>query len=234
MIPGDDPIPILLNVIARWVPDLAERHRVDSKEIPAFLPPPLHQIYSLAGNYPVPFTEQWRRPSWIHGLFGPQDRLLPLDQLDLRGDRFTFIHENQGVWSCETLANEDDPPVYSDATAYEHDEPEGTMREVCPSLSHFLTTYCLHEIVLGSNHLLAVDSPVSDPASLLTAKCDPIWVNGWFVYGAPTHSFYLCDNSLFVMDKGGDYWLAYNDERGRDLIAECAETRIPHSRTARL
>ncbi|HEX7379019.1 MAG TPA: hypothetical protein VF278_17995 [Pirellulales bacterium] len=151
--------------------------------------------------------------------------------MESQGDRFTFIHENQGVWSCETLADVIDPPVYSDAIAYEPGEREGTMREVCPRLSHFLVTYCLHEIVLGSRNLLCVESTVAEPASLATAKCDPIWLNGWFVFGRPTHSFYLCGDSLLIMDTGGDYWLAYNEPHGGELIAADADVRVLHSRS---
>lgn len=228
MIPTHDPIPALLDIVARWVPDLTEEHRVDSSQISEFIPSPLHEVYRLTGNYPVPFTEQWRHPKWIHGLFGPQDQLLPIDQLELNGDRFRFIHENQGVWSCETLANESDPPVYSDATAYDHRYPEGTMRIVCSSLSHFLTTFCLQEIVFGSKHLLCVDSTVDTPSQLVTGQLVNVWVNGWYVYEQPTHSFYLCDGSLFVMDTGGDYWLAYNDNEAHSLINSKAGTQVIH------
>jgi hypothetical protein len=148
MIPRDNPIPVLLEFIATWVPDLLPEHRVAASEIPGFVPAPLRAVYEFAGNWPVPNNEQSRAPSWIPGLFGPQDQLLPLDQLVVNGDRFTFIHENQGVWSCETQINEADPPVFSDASALDGSD-EG-MREVCPSLSHFMTTFCLHELLFGS------------------------------------------------------------------------------------
>lgn len=228
MIPIHDPIPTLLEIIARWVPDLTEEHCVAQRQIPEFIPPALRDVYGLAGNYPVPFREQWRSPRWIHGLFGTQDQLLPIDQLELNGNRFCFIHENQGVWCCETLANEVDPPVYSDSTAYEHGDPERTMREVCSSLSHFLTTYCLQEIVFGSRHLLCVDSPVGAPVELVRGQLANVWINGWYVYERPTHSFYLCDGSLFLMETGGDYWLAYNDDDARSLIDSRPETRYIH------
>lgn len=137
MISREALIPALLKLIAEWVPDLQPRHRVVPADIPAFVPTPLRAIYELAGNYPVPFTEQWRRPNWITGLFGNQDQLLPIDQLEVVGERFRFLHENQGVWHCDTLANESDPPVFSDSRAYEYGDNE--FREVCPTLSHFLT-----------------------------------------------------------------------------------------------
>jgi hypothetical protein len=173
MIPRDRPIRALLEFIATWVPDLSAKHGVAPSSIPPFVPPPLRAIYELAGNWPVPYSEQWRRPKWVPGLFGTQDRLLPLDQLVVKDGRFTFIHENQGNWSCETLINQDDPPVFSDASSFD-DSIDG-MREVCPSLSHFLTTFCLHELAFGSQNLFSVDSEPKNLGDLVNGyvACTP-------------------------------------------------------------
>ncbi|NET32779.1 MAG: hypothetical protein F6K19_12320 [Cyanothece sp. SIO1E1] len=129
VIPHDKPVLALLKLIDLWVSDLLSQHRMDVASIPDFVPPSLRAIYEFAGNYPIPSAKQWRRPNWTYGLFGPQDQLLPVDQLELVNDRFRFIHENQGVWYCETLANQEDPPVYSDALAYEHGDDK--FRQVC-------------------------------------------------------------------------------------------------------
>ncbi len=228
LIPRDEPIPELLKFIDSWVPDLWPTHRMDAASIPSFIPPPLKAIYEFAGNYPIPNSQQWRPPNWTCGLFGSQDQLLPIDQLQHKGDRFRFIHENQGVWYCETEANAADPPIYSDSTAYDHGEPEGTMRVVCPSLSHFLTTFCLQEVFFGSQHLFCIDSEVAAPADLVTDEVTDVWVNGVYVYNEPTHSFYLCGQGLFVMDTGGDFWLAYNDDCYEELINKGNEVRRIH------
>lgn len=228
LIPCDKPISALLSFIASWVPDLSFKHRMDAASVPDFIPPPLRAIYEFAGNYPIPNSEQWRTPNWTYGLFGPQDQLLPIDQLEQNGSRFKFIHENQGVWSCETEANAADPPVYSDSTAYDHGEPEGTMRVVCPSLSHFLTTYCLQEMFFGSQHLFCIDSEVATPADLVTDALNDVWINGVYVYNKPTHSFYICADGLFIMDTGGDFWLAYNDDRYATLINTGNDVRRIH------
>jgi hypothetical protein len=228
MIPREAPLPSLLRLIARWVPDLDDRHRVPEREIPDFVPAPLRELYSFAGNYPVHFSKQWQHPDWVYGLFGPQDQLLPIDQLKLTGSRIRFMHENQGVWWCETDANALDPPVYSDATAYEHGNPEGTMIEVCPSLSHFLTTYCLQEITFGSKRLLSIDSEIKSPRDAVTAAVNDIWIKGRYVYEQPTHSFYIVDDVLMIMNTCGSYWFAYNDDRALKLIAPNVETRVIH------
>ena len=228
LIPRDLPIPSLLEFIGSWVPDLSSSHRMNAVSIPAFIPPPLRAIYEFAGNYPIPNSEQWRRPNWTYGLFGPQDQLLPIDQLKQNGGRFRFIHENQGVWHCETEANAADPPVFSDATAYDHGEPEGTMRVVCPSLSHFLTTFCLQEVFFGSQQLFCIDSEVAAPADLVTDELADVWINGIYVYNEPTHSFYICRRGLFVMDTGGSFWLAFNDDRYAKLINNSNSVRRIH------
>ncbi len=225
MIPRNEPIPALLKLIADWVPHLHAKHRMNATDIPPFVPPPLRAIYELAGNYPVPFNEQWRRPNWIAGLFSSQDQLLPPDQLKVDRDRFRFIHENQGVWYCDTVANESDPPVFSDSLAYEHGDTE--FREICPTLSHFLTTFCLQEIVFGSQHLFCVDSEVESPADLIAGDLSDVWVNGIYVFGEPTHSFYLHNSKLFVMETGG-YWLATNDETELKHISDRHQIRRIH------
>jgi hypothetical protein len=230
VIPHDKPIPALLELITAWVPDLSPKHRTAASSIPAFIPPPLRSIYELAGNWPIPYTEQWRPPRFIAGLFGTQDYLLPLDQLLVKGDRFRFIHENQGVWSCETLINEDDPPVFSDAVAIDYSD-EG-MREVCPSLSHFLITFCLQELAFGSQNLFCVDSEPKNPGELVKVDLKPLWLDGMYAYKGAKYSFWLCDRDLMIMSTSmatpGDYWLAYNKEEASKLLGTKHEIRRIH------
>jgi hypothetical protein len=230
MIPRDPPIPALLEFIATWVTDLSAKHRVATSLIPPFVPPPLRAIYELAGNHPVPYTEQWRAPKWIPGLFGTQDRLLPLDQLVVKDGRFTFVHENQGVWWCETLINQDDPPVFSNASSLDGSD-EG-MREVCPSLSHFLTTFCLHELSFGSKHLFCVDSEPQDARELVTGNLEPLWLDGTYAYKGAKYSFLLCERDLLIMSTGmgppGDCWLGYNKEEASKLLGARHEIRQIH------
>lgn len=209
MIPRNDPIPALLEFTVRWVPDLSPEHRIEPSLIPKFIPPPLRAIYEVTGNWPVPYTEQWRKPNWIHGLFGPQDQLLPMHKLEPKDGRFTFLQENQYVWTCETLIDAEDPPVYSDAMAYETGTEE--MQEVCGSLSHFLTTYCLQELVFGSRHLFCVDSKPTAPEELVKTNLQSLWEQGVYVRKEPSHSFYICDERVIVMNTWGDYWIASNE-----------------------
>jgi hypothetical protein len=228
MIPRDKPIPALLEFIASWVPYLSAKHRVASSLIPRFVPPPLRAIYELAGNCPIPYSEQWRPPTWIPGLFGTQDQLLPLDQLVVKGERFAFIHENQGCWNCETLIDADDPPVFSDASSF--DGSYDGMQEVCPSLSHFLTTFCLHELVFGSQCLFCVDTHPATPIELVTGDVEPLWLEGMYAYKGAKYSFFLCERDLLMMSTGmePDYWLASNSEEASKLPETVHEIRRIH------
>lgn len=222
MIPPLRPIPGLLDFIRAWVPDLSTKHQVPSSSIPDFVPSPLRAIYELTGNWPVPYGEQWRAPEWTSGLFGTQDRLLPLDQLEVRGDRFTFIHENQYVWTCETRILEEDPPVYSDAASF--DGSGDGMREVCPSLAHFLTTFCLHELTFGSMNLYSTDANPAKPGDLVKAPIKELWTGGMYAYKGAKFSFYLCEGRLLIMNTGmgtdGDYWIAFNQDEDVRLLDE--------------
>jgi hypothetical protein len=161
--------------------------------------------------------EQRRPPAWVPGLFCTQDQLLPLDQLVVERERFKFIHENQGVWSCETMINQADPPVFSDAAAV--DGGDDGMREVCPTLSHFLTTFCLHELAFGSRQLYCVDSQPDHPGNLVKGDLQPLWLDGMYAYEGAKYSFYLCGPDLLLMCTGiGDYWLAFNNVAAGCLV----------------
>jgi hypothetical protein len=127
-----------------------------------------------------------------------------------------FLQENQAVWSCETLTEGEDTPVYSDSMAYETGSED--MQKVCDSLSHFLTTYCLQELTFGSKHLYCVDSEVGTPQELVQKELYPLWEKGIYVGKEPIHSFYVCSERLLVMSTWGDHWIAYNDEACTELI----------------
>jgi hypothetical protein len=186
----------------------------------------LRALYELAGNEaePVPYRSPSEIPS--RNLFDNQDSLVLPDKLKLKGDRFSFIYENQGVWRVETRIDSEDPPVYSDAPV------QGNtilVFKVCSSLSHFLTTFCLQELAFGSRNLFVpshesrADRPI--PAQdLLLAELKPLWLNGLYAYGRPIHSFYLCDERILVMDSGDHPWLAFYDDSAHELLNPQYET----------
>lgn len=212
LIPETDPIPTLLQLIQDWKPDLSAQHRLSPSAIPEFVPPPLRSIYELAGDYPIPHARQWRRPDWVSGLFANQDRLEPPDRLELQEGRFTFIWENQGVWSCQTLGYEDDPPVFAD------ERTEGEFEEVCTSLSQFLTTFCLQELVFGAEIVLYAEDVV-DPRDLVRADLEEIWLEGKYVFPIRVQSFYRAGDVLIMWVDGMYFCGMHSDDARRDLSA---------------
>jgi hypothetical protein len=120
--------------------------------------------------------------------------------------------------------------VFSDASSFDGSD-EG-MREVCPSLAHFLTTFCLHELLFGSRNLFCVDSEPKNPDELVKGDVKPLWLDGMYAFKGAKYSFFLCDRDLMIMGSGmgppGDYWLAYNKEECSRLLGTRHEIRRIH------
>jgi hypothetical protein len=190
-------MPSLLAFISRWVPDLGPEHRLAREKIPEFVPEPLRQLYELTGNYP--------------GLFYAQDQLISPDHLRLADGRLAFVWENQGLWTCETLPGLDDPPVFRQDWV-----GEPNLVEVDASLSRFLATFCLQELVLGAEHLFESDGG-EHPEALVTAGLSDLWVGGRYAWGA-SRSFFLCTDAL-IMAGDGYLWLGFNDDGCERVLA---------------
>lgn len=93
------------------------------------MPQPLKDLYSFVGKYPGK-----------HGILHTQDTLFFYPGI-FKG-KLCIVGENQGVWSCGTEVEGDDPPVYLiNWTTEKKDDAD--WRCVCNSLSEFLITFCL-------------------------------------------------------------------------------------------
>ena len=69
-------------------------------------------------------------------------------------NRLVFVWENQGVWVAATERAGDDPPVWITEEC-SHRETQQVWRRLDKSLSHFLVSFVLQELMFGSE-LLAV------------------------------------------------------------------------------
>lgn len=128
------------------------------------VPMPLSRLYATLGNMP---GEEDRPFAFWH-----QDRLLPFEWLETKGDRLQFAVENQGCWRAYTALTGRDPEVW---LAFEEDEPE--VRH--PSLANFLVTLCLQEITLSSDVLYAGDGLIGRLKSC-KFRVTPLWMHGLY------------------------------------------------------
>lgn len=155
------------------------------------LPKPLRRLYSFAGEWPT--GNNWE------SIYAYQDMLLPFETLFSREGKVVFVSENQGVWQAGTLPYGDDPPVWFRVN--KQDEP---WRKLCDSLTEFLITFCLHEIVFGARHVTCADK-ILDRFDQIECHISPLWIDGPYVSMvddiAPTSiSFHLVDGQYLVMN----------------------------------
>jgi hypothetical protein len=207
----------LKQFIEQWAGPRLPEYGVILEEIPEALPQPLKELYLFAGNWPHPRgkgagSQRGKQP-W---LFQEQDGLLGVADLKQKDGRITFLIENQGNWSCWVEANNAQSPVHSDSMALYDDEEKSDDEIVCESLPHFLTTFCLQELVFSSKIVGTLDDLAEE--ELYKKPLEPVWLNGCYVYQEPTHSFYICDNRLLIMKVYGGIWCGCRNEQDLDLL----------------
>ncbi len=160
------------------------------------LPAPLRWLYGFAGEWPS--NNAWE------SVFAYQDLLLPFETLFMDDGKLVFVSENQGVWLVGTLPDGDDPPVW-----VRENEPESPWYKLCDSLTEFLVTFCLHEIVFGARYR-AHGKNLLDRFRSHGCHISPMWLDGPYVGHGQTFedcvdhtiSFHMVDGKLLVMDDG--------------------------------
>ncbi|CAM3422300.1 MULTISPECIES: hypothetical protein [Saccharibacillus] len=204
--------------ICKWAGPARPEYGLRREDIPADLPAALQDFYAFAGRWPNPsFAAGLQKGSIRPKLFETQDIWLEASELKRQAGQITFLLENQGSWSCEVDAGRDDSPVYSNAAQLWDDHLQGS-EVVCPSLTHFMTTFCLQELVFGSRFFGKLDGAL-DP-TVFRDTLHPLWLDGHYVFKEPSHSFYLCGDDLLIMDYYSDVWYGCLDEGALSLIAD--------------
>lgn len=196
---------------------------VPSSRIPPDLPDGLAAIYRELGA-----LTEITKGSNAGGRtpFSAQDHLVALSRLKRIDGMIEFTWENQGCWSARCPAGEADPPVYSNAADSWESERQGFV-VVCDSLNHFLTTLCLQEAVMGCRNLVAVRTDAG-PAGVVVSNLDPLWLNGQYVFGEPSHHFYVTpDREVLVMDYAG-LWVGSPVRPVGDLIVRGSDCQVLH------
>jgi hypothetical protein len=175
-----------------WGPDPG----LPPSEIPGDLPDGLALLYREFGLL-IEIDE-------IHGPFATQDGLVPLSRLNRVEGMFEFVWENQGVWSCRCPIGNGDPAVYSNAA---DGCAETSFEKICDSLNHFLITFCLQEAVMSAANLVAFRT--ESLADVLKEVPAPLWLQGYYAHGEPSHDFYLIGQDVLLMNYAG-LWMGSN------------------------
>jgi hypothetical protein len=172
------------------------------------LPAPLRRLYSFAGA--------WKRPhphsSEPVEIFSIEEHLRSVDRLEPTPDgKLIFIDENQGNWTCATLPVEDDPPVWFEDVFNPDAKEQWAL--VTESLSQFLVTFCLRELLFGSKFLL-MDNGLEQLFESSKAEAFPLWTEGAYPNWDEKFSFHLLHRSILVGDVGGGIWFGANHDEG--------------------
>jgi hypothetical protein len=183
------------------------------------IPGPLRRLYAFAGR--------WKRPhpdvNEDTEIFSIQDHLRTPEQLKHTPDgKLIFLNENQGNWRCATLPEGDDPPVWVENVFGTYGQGEWGL--VTNSLSRFLVTFCLQELLFGSRICLH-DKNLLRHFESANDEAVPLWVGGPYAHDRDL-SFHLLHGCVLVGPGSGLRCFAANHDSGlRFLTAHQGEIR---------
>ncbi|SCF62001.1 hypothetical protein GA0115254_108117 [Streptomyces sp. Ncost-T10-10d] len=139
------------------------------------------------------------------GIFQQQDVLVRAEDLSLHDGTVEFLSENQDSWTCRvTAASPAAPVVLSNAHWMWDDDSEDEYTPLTPSLEQFLTSFVLQETVFGCRNLATTSELAALPDQSI-----PLWLDGWYVFEEPSHSFWSVHSAL-VADISGTRWVGWN------------------------
>ena len=189
----------LLSFTYRWCRIRDDSARVLVSSIPGFVPKPLAELFASLGNWPVPPDKQWlpgECPNWKKGIFQEHNRLLPLKELNQCDGRMCFAEENQSIWKVFTRTSGNDPPV--DVIYDQGTETEERIR-CSQKLSHFLTTFCLNELLHGRGNTFSSPGPITKLQAQFDDKFSKLWQVDMFVDPDWCHKFYALQTKALLL-----------------------------------
>jgi hypothetical protein len=201
-----------------WRPEFgAPEDDVRSIDMPA----PLQCFFRFAGRWP---GHNPRTP--FESRFCMQDTLCAIrpkqyaPDLQFMDDLLVFVWENQGVWVAATERSGSDPPVWISEDCSHRNEVKKWRRLQNP-LSHFLVSFALQEVMLGSE-LLAVAPGALAIFEEVGARIQPVWIKGEYTWDIDRPSFFLIDDRFLLRHApdvaNGDDWHGCNDTERAEML----------------
>jgi hypothetical protein len=153
------------------------------------LPIVLRELYTIKNYYDS------IKPK--NSLFSHQDHLLLAPELSDRDNSFDFLTENQRCWTCATIVDQVDPPVYIHNA--ESIDVQGR-KLISDSLARFLTTYALQELVFELDFLINSTFETKEVLNM-NVRIQELWMNETYTWGEGNrYNFWLIDDNCLLMD----------------------------------
>jgi hypothetical protein len=184
------------------------------------LPYPLRRLYAFAGRWPPVHEYYLDEPN----VFSVQDSLRSFTSLKRWEDgKIDFLVENQGCWTCATLPDGEDPPVWAEGDLGDvgagNGVNDGTVKRrlVSESLSRFLVTFCLQELLFGSK-LCISDDALTNYLESSKESAALLWSNGPYVYSEEEDNYFLLNDAVLVRQMADGAIFGANSNEGIRLL----------------
>lgn len=209
----DDPqklMAALEEFLSVYYADRKIEYRRDINEIESWnIPEPLKYLYSFIEKY-----------------LGQRANFCKQDGLYINSGKKTYegkiliVGENQGCWHCYTDTEGEDPPVWTEDYLKEH---HSKLTVTNSSLSQFLTTFCLREILLSSiycyNLKVKIDNAVAEMKKQ-GYETVLLWQGKYrqreYDVVPQLDSFYLVEDSILL---GDSCWCGTNYKNANRILA---------------
>ncbi|CRK52146.1 conserved hypothetical protein [Rhodococcus sp. RD6.2] len=220
---SDGTVRWLKRFLTDWYGDWRPDYGTPPGDLPVPAPTALAELYAFVGRWPTQETGEHLPESPM--ILQHQDVLVRPSDLVVVDGHVDFVRDHQDAWTCRVRADAESSAVWSNAHWMWTDVDTEDYVKLTPTLEHFLTSFVLQETVLGCRNLAVVEDDGAPIATRLTEQVTPLWLNGWYVFGEPEHSFWRAGPYLLA-DISGTRWIGWNDS-SRTLPTElAAEARM--------
>jgi hypothetical protein len=146
--------------------------------------------------------------------FCNQDRLVPFADLDLTGERFVFLRENQNNWTCSAQMQSDQ--VYFIDRVF-----DGADGYLAQDIETVLTSFALQEMMFNFAQYIGLQADTAREALHVVQHHQLLYADKGYL-NAIDIEYYQVDESLHLM-QGGMLVLAGHDAEKLDFYAQKLE-----------